>query len=235
MAEEELFANVEELLGKIRLSKLCSLRVQDRQAWLQDAGIFDEIQQNLKTRILEGAAAAINQGNVEISRAIGCLVGMAVADGLGHHFEFLPVQDFPCENDPHLEFPCAGASNGAARGLLHGSFNRFRLKAGQWTDDTSMGLCLADSILISGGYDGTRARIWYWNWWNNGLNNGFRQDHERRQSDCGRRTRAGRIVDGDDWLEIARPAVHHIDSRNAALPCLGGRNGLAAVRAFAGP
>lgn len=27
-------------------------------------------------------------------------------------------------------------------------FNRFGIKAGQWTDDTSMALCLADSLLV---------------------------------------------------------------------------------------
>ena len=180
---DELFLVIDELLGKVRQSKLCSLRVQDQQvAWLQNAGIFDEVEQALQERVLDLAAAAICRGNVAISRAIGCLVGMAVADGLGHHFEFLPVQDSPGEDDPHIEFPCSESRQGEDRGRVYGSFNRFRLKPGQWTDDTSMGLCLADSILISGGYDGTRARIWYWNWWNNGLNNGFRHDHERRQN-----------------------------------------------------
>ena len=27
-------------------------------------------------------------------------------------------------------------------------FNRFGIKAGQWTDDTSMSLCLLDSLLV---------------------------------------------------------------------------------------
>ena len=32
--------------------------------------------------------------------------------------------------------------------IMGAGFNRFGLKAGQWTDDTSMALCLADSLLV---------------------------------------------------------------------------------------
>jgi ADP-ribosyl-[dinitrogen reductase] hydrolase len=36
----------------------------------------------------------------------------------------------------------------ALTGMIGGG--PFRLAAGQWTDDTSMALCLADSLVISG-------------------------------------------------------------------------------------
>jgi ADP-ribosyl-[dinitrogen reductase] hydrolase len=38
------------------------------------------------------------------------------------------------------------------------------MKLGQWTDDTSMGLCLADSLIIKKKFDGSDQRIRYWNW-----------------------------------------------------------------------
>lgn len=53
---------------------------------------------------------------------------------------------------------------------------------GQWTDDASMGLCLADSLLTQNGYNGSNIRIWFWNWWNNGLNNAFRKDVVNRSA-----------------------------------------------------
>ena len=53
---------------------------------------------------------------------------------------------------------------------------------GQWTDDASMGSCLADSLLTQNGYNGSNIRIWFWNWWNNGLNNAFRKDFESRSA-----------------------------------------------------
>eukprot|EP00443_Scrippsiella_acuminata_P038749 CAMPEP_0115244612 /NCGR_PEP_ID=MMETSP0270-20121206/40074_1 /TAXON_ID=71861 /ORGANISM="Scrippsiella trochoidea, Strain CCMP3099" /LENGTH=346 /DNA_ID=CAMNT_0002659747 /DNA_START=60 /DNA_END=1098 /DNA_ORIENTATION=- len=63
-----------------------------------------------------------------------------------------------------------------------GVYNKFALKPGQWTDDTSMGLCLADSLLVCGGYDGSDIRLRFWNWWNRGYNNTFRLDEERSAS-----------------------------------------------------
>jgi ADP-ribosylglycohydrolase len=54
------------------------------------------------------------------------------------------------------------------------------LKPGQWTDDASMGLCLADSLIALGGeFNGSDQRVRYWNWWFRGMNNSFRRDDER--------------------------------------------------------
>lgn len=63
-----------------------------------------------------------------------------------------------------------------------GALNEFGMKLGQWTDDTSMGLCLADSLLVRRGYDGSDLRARFWNWWFCGYNNAFRFDPERSVS-----------------------------------------------------
>lgn len=39
------------------------------------------------------------------------------------------------------------------------------LKPGQWTDDTSMALCLAESLLTKGGFDPHDQMTRYLNWW----------------------------------------------------------------------
>lgn len=62
-----------------------------------------------------------------MDRKRGCLIGLAVGDALGAAVEFKPPGAFP---------PVTGYRDGGPH----------RLDAGQWTDDTSMALALADSI-----------------------------------------------------------------------------------------
>ena len=66
-------------------------------------------------------------------RARGCLLGLAVGDAIGTTVEFKPRGKFT----PMTDMVGGGP---------------FRLKPGEWTDDTSMALCLANS-LISNGFD----------------------------------------------------------------------------------
>ncbi len=63
--------------------------------------------------------------------AVGCLTGLAVGDALGTTLEFSARDSLP----PVTELVGGGP---------------FQLNAGEWTDDTSMALCLADSLLAQG-------------------------------------------------------------------------------------
>lgn len=85
----------------------------------------------------------------EIERYRGCLVGMAVGDALGAAVEFQPPGSFP-----------------PVREMLGGG--PFHLKPGQWTDDTAMALCLADSLLSRGGFDPRDQLVRYLNWYRHG-------------------------------------------------------------------
>lgn len=66
-----------------------------------------------------------------IRRARGCLLGLAVGDAIGTTVEFMPRGSFPEVTD-----------------MVGGG--PFGLKAGEWTDDTSMALCLGASLLEKG-------------------------------------------------------------------------------------
>ena len=44
----------------------------------------------------------------------------------------------------------------------------FHLKPGQWTDDTSMALCLATSLVSKDGFDPVDQMDRYWDWYQNG-------------------------------------------------------------------
>ncbi|MBV6825905.1 ADP-ribosylglycohydrolase family protein [Pseudomonas sp. PD9R] len=79
----------------------------------------------------------------------GALLGLACGDAVGTTVEFQPRGTFPALTD------MAGG----------GPFN---LKPGQWTDDTSMALCLAESLLIKNGFDATDQMNRYLAWWRHG-------------------------------------------------------------------
>ncbi len=67
----------------------------------------------------------------ELDKAIGALVGLAVGDSVGTTLEFRSPGSFEPLTD-----------------MVGGE--PFRLAPGEWTDDTSMALCLAKSILDKG-------------------------------------------------------------------------------------
>ena len=89
-------------------------------------------------------------GGVSVGdRFRGCLVGLAAGDALGTTLEFSPRGSF----DPIDDMVGGGP---------------FGLRAGQWTDDTSMALCLATSLLESGGFDPVDQLGRYLRWFREG-------------------------------------------------------------------
>jgi len=82
-------------------------------------------------------------------RRRGCLLGLAIGDALGAAVEFSPPGSFE---------PVTGFRAGGPHGL----------KPGEWTDDTSMALALADSI-INVGWDLNDQASRYVDWWKRGM------------------------------------------------------------------
>ena len=80
------------------------------------------------------------------SRYLGALVGLACGDAVGTTVEFSPRGSFQPVTD-----------------MIGGG--PFGLKPGQWTDDTSMALCLAESLLSKGAFDPADQMTRYLNWW----------------------------------------------------------------------
>lgn len=79
----------------------------------------------------------------------GCLLGLAVGDAVGTTLEF---------KEPGTFEPITDMVGG-------GPFN---LQPGQWTDDTSMALCLAESLIIQSGFDPTDQMERYLRWYRDG-------------------------------------------------------------------
>lgn len=84
-----------------------------------------------------------------LSRYRGCLLGLAVSDALGTTLEFTSPGAFTPVDD-----------------LIGGG--PFQLKPGQWTDDTSMALCLATSLIERHGFDPIDQLERYVRWWREG-------------------------------------------------------------------
>jgi ADP-ribosylglycohydrolase len=117
-----------------------------------------------------------------VSKAVGSMVALAAADATGHWFEFMDACNKPGENYGRSAFdvsklqfvPPTGDPRRNPPACFSGTFlNRFSLHMGQWTDDCSMSLCMADSLLVKQRYDGSDIRIRFWNWWNKGYCNAF--------------------------------------------------------------
>ena len=79
----------------------------------------------------------------------GCLLGLAAGDAVGTTVEFRPRGSFT----PVIDMVGGGP---------------FALEAGQWTDDTSMALCLAESLIEKGAFDPNDQMRRYLSWWQEG-------------------------------------------------------------------
>jgi ADP-ribosyl-[dinitrogen reductase] hydrolase len=85
----------------------------------------------------------------QIQRFRGSLLGLAVGDALGTTLEFKP---------PGISPPLTDMIGGGP----------FHLEAGEWTDDTSMALCLAESLIERQGFDPVDQLARYLRWYRQG-------------------------------------------------------------------
>ena len=96
----------------------------------------------------------MSQGTPEVTLTLqdryrGCLLGLAAGDALGTTLEF---------KRPGTFTPLTDMVGGGP----------FGLQPGQWTDDTSMALCLAESLLECHGFDPRDQMQRYVRWWREG-------------------------------------------------------------------
>jgi ADP-ribosylglycohydrolase len=82
----------------------------------------------------------------DAERFRGAILGLATGDALGATVEFQPPGSFP-----------------PVRDIVGGGF--YALRPGEWTDDTSMTLALADSLIARQGFDPLDQMERYCQWW----------------------------------------------------------------------
>ena len=88
-------------------------------------------------------------GTEKTDRFRGCLLGLAVGDAVGTTVEFQSRGSFPPVTD-----------------MVGGG--PFHLEPGQWTDDTALALCLAESLITKQGFDPIDQMERYVRWYREG-------------------------------------------------------------------
>ena len=126
----------------------------------------DPDKETLKSKLEE------NSLNQKEKRSLACLMGLAVGDALGAPLEF---QWLEYDNEILSDFAQSDVWEQPGK-------NKFRLKPGQWTDDTSMALCLADSLLVHQDFVPKDLRLRFLNWVQFGYNNSFALNEIQRGS-----------------------------------------------------
>lgn len=112
-------------------------------------------------------------GPTQLERYRGCLLGLAAGDALGTTLEF---------KRPGTFRPLSDMVGGGP----------FDLAPGEWTDDTSMALCLAESLIEKQGFDPTDQLQRYVRW--------YREGHMSATGEC------------FDIGNATREALHHFES-----------------------
>jgi ADP-ribosyl-[dinitrogen reductase] hydrolase len=120
-------------------------------------------------------------------RARGALLGLAVGDAVGTAVEFRARGSFPPVTD-----------------MVGGG--PFGLRPGQWTDDTSMALCLAASLIEKKGFDAEDQILKYCRWMEQGY-----MSSTGRCFDIGNATRAAL----DRFRKTGDPLAGSTDPRSA--------------------
>ncbi len=120
-----------------------------------------------------------------LDRAKGCLLGLGIGDAVGTTLEFLP------RDRGHVYDMVGGGP--------------FKLKAGEWTDDTSMALCLADAYLANDDFNFQDYADRLCRWYKQGENS-----HNGRCFDIGNVTRnalEGYLERQLDWYGNDHPST----------------------------
>jgi ADP-ribosylglycohydrolase len=128
------------------------------------ASIFDPVADPFRVRVRECLALRTPWASGAEDRAVGAMLGMVIGDAIGARVEFMPVR-----YGVQILRDMGSAVGGS-----------FQLRPGQWTDDSSMGLCVADSLLCrAGAWDPHDCMHRFLAWWHGGYNNAFRLDAAR--------------------------------------------------------
>jgi ADP-ribosyl-[dinitrogen reductase] hydrolase len=120
----------------------------------------------LRARLARGGGADRRE-----LHSIGAFVALVVGDALGAPLEFRAVS-YDADAEPRVD----GFADVVWRS---GGGNKFGLAPGQWTDDASMALSMAESLLAHGQLQPLDLRLRFVLWWHLGYCNAFGYDETR--------------------------------------------------------
>ena len=150
--------------SSLLLNKVSIFEKTERGTIKEDKNVINVILTILKKKEyspVEKKQEIDNRLKIEIreKKSIGSMMGMAIGDAMGSTYEFQDV-DYEKVDLFNMDKENEGA---------------FNLEPGQWTDDCSMGLCIADSLLVNNGIlDSHDLMHRFLAWCFGGYNNAFR-------------------------------------------------------------
>ena len=143
-------------------------------------------------------------------RARGAFIGLAIGDALGTTLEFAKRDSLPV----HTEMTGGGP---------------FSLAAGIWTDDTSMALCLSDSLIAKGEVEPADLTPRFLHWWRDGENSATGECFDIGSATAAaleKFEQSGDPLSGDpspsaagngSLMRLAPVAIFHCDDKKAAM------------------
>lgn len=122
--------------------------------------IVKSIMDSHNIKIQNNSSPSYKNIDINLSRAISCFICAGIGDALGTHAEFIPIEYNRSSN-------------------IIENFNIKDIKKdiikcnlGEFSDDTSMALCLSDSLLFNNfEFEGADLQIKFINWWYASYNN----------------------------------------------------------------
>ncbi|MGZ8924466.1 MAG: ADP-ribosylglycohydrolase family protein [Nitrososphaeraceae archaeon] len=126
--------------------------------------------------------------NIKYDKLKGCFVGLAIGDALGTPLEFSARDEYSLVED-----------------MIGGG--PFNLNPGEWTDDTSMALCAAHSLISNKSFNPENILDNFVNWWQTGF-----MSHNNKCFDIGMVTQQSLILyqlNNIHPLEIGSKDDHH--------------------------
>lgn len=181
---------------------------------LSTFSIFDSYPKHLKQKLLTRCFNA-GRDDIVLDRCCGAMIGLAYGDFIGAPVEFLPAEN----SSSVVQLVHTVKDTKVITSLKYSDLRGFDgMKPGQWTDDTSMGLCMADSLILKKKFDGTDMRLRFWNWWHCGYNNAFRFDEQQHSVGLGGNISKSLIFSmGEIPGPIFTPKTGHNDSGNGSI------------------
>ena len=161
---QDYIDNIVEIIGKCKNTFLCGASILTEPNNIKGfadmkkkvKNIFND-ENNLDFNILN-----FNELNFLEKRSIGSMLGMGIGDAYGAVFEFKPV---------NRDLYNADNYNKKFKSNMAWKWNNNKIRCG-WTDDSSMGLCLADSLIVNNGsFDPQDIMRRFLAWWYCGYNN----------------------------------------------------------------
>lgn len=164
---QDYIDNIVEIIGKCKSTFLCGASILTEPNNIKG---YEDMKKKVEKIFIN--KNDLGFGNLKFDdlsslekRSIGSMLGMGIGDAYGAKFEFKDVEVNLYDATKYVDYGEKFASDEDWKWGKSGTH-------GGWTDDASMGLCLADSLIVKNGdFDPQDIMRRFLAWWYCGYNN----------------------------------------------------------------